>query len=71
MNENFMFRFHVKLCPSYYSVSCGEGEIREGFTFFAKMFEDICQILYSLVIINLFLKNFIKCFSKTFVWVSA
>lgn len=26
INENFMFRFHVKLCPSSYSVFCGKGE---------------------------------------------
>lgn len=60
MNEDFMFSVHVKLCPSSYSVSCwglgGEEQTREGFTFFAKMFENICQILYSLVIIKLFLK---------------
>lgn len=66
INENFMFRFHVKLCPSSYSVFCGKGGTREGFTFFAKVFENICQILYSLVIINLFFKYFIKCFSGRF-----
>lgn len=58
-----MFRFHVKFCPSSYSVSCGDGGTREGFTFFAKMFENICWILYSLIIINLFLKYLVKCFS--------
>ena len=32
------------------------------------MFENVCQILYSLVIINLFLKYFFKCFLKKFLW---
>lgn len=58
-----MFRFHVKLCSSSFSVSWGEGE---GFTFFAKMFENICQILYSLVIINLFLNIFLSASRKDF-----
>ena len=26
INENFIFRFHVELCPNSYSVSCGEGK---------------------------------------------
>lgn len=65
INKNMFEGFHSKLCPSSYSVFCGKGGTRRDLLF-AKVFENICQILYSLVIINLFFKYFIKCFSGRF-----